>query len=192
MTRAKTFCRQANYDIDTLDWQGDYGRSQGIFSSNLKSGSPSSRGFISLAHDIHDKTVHSFTAYMIDTLRAAGYTTALYGECMNDPPVNWYRNATTGQPYGGSIHNNAANSTAKSFTGSNATTTSVSHSTPSAVQGGERAFGNWTGNTTATGNATTTSTAKNQASSGVGTKLSTGDTVLGISLTWGLLWVFWS
>lgn len=76
---------------------------------------------------------------MIDTLRAAGYTTALYGECMNDPPANWYRNATTGQPYGGSIHSNAVNSTAKSFTGSNATTTtSVGSSTPSAVQGGGR------------------------------------------------------
>lgn len=125
---------------------------------------------------------------MIDTLRAAGYTTALYGECMNDPPANWYRNATTGQPYGGSIHSNAVNSTAKSFTGSNATTTtSVGSSTPSAVQGGEGAFGSRTGNTT------TTSTAKNQASSGGGAKLSeTAGAVLGISLTWGLLWVFWS
>lgn len=131
---------------------------------------------------------------MIDTLRAAGYTTALYGECMNDPPANWYRNATTGQPYGGSIHNNAANSTAKSFTGgSNATTTtSVGLSTPSAVPGGEGAFGSRTGNTTATGNAATTSPAKNEASSGVGTKLSTASTVLGISVTWGLLGVFWS
>ncbi|KAJ5379660.1 uncharacterized protein N7496_002088 [Penicillium cataractarum] len=193
----------ANYDIDTLDWQGDYTRSQSIFSSNLKSASPSARGFISLAHDIHDKTVHIFAAYMIDTLLAAGYTTALYGECMNDPPANWYRNSTTGEPYTGASHNTSTASNAKSVSvSSNSTTTSITHSsttaTPSAVVGGEGAFGSRTGNATVSGtNGTASGTngtaTKSQATSGMGLKSSeTAGTFFGMGLTWAILsWLFW-
>lgn len=193
---------QANYDIDTLDWQGDYTHSQSIFSSNLKSASPSTRGFISLAHDIHDKTVHTFAAYMIDTLHAAGYTTALYGECMNDPPANWYRNSTTGQPYSGTLHNSTASNAKSVSVSNNSTATSITHSsssaTPSAVLGGEGAFGSRTGN--ATGNGTNSAVsgangtaAMSQSTLGMGSKASeTAGTFLGMGLTWAILsWVFW-
>jgi len=88
-----------NYDVDTLDWQENYPNSQQIFLSALQSGKPATSSFIELTHDIHNGTVHGFTQFMINNLRQMGYTTALVGECLNDPRINWYRNPTTGQAW---------------------------------------------------------------------------------------------
>ncbi|KAH7329924.1 hypothetical protein BKA65DRAFT_460379 [Rhexocercosporidium sp. MPI-PUGE-AT-0058] len=59
--------------------------------SNLVASVPSLGSYIPLAHDIHYQTVTNLTAYMIDTLLARGYTPVTVGECLNDPPANWYR-----------------------------------------------------------------------------------------------------
>ncbi len=34
---------------------------------------------------------------MIETARTLGYDLVTVGDCLGDPPVNWYRNPTTGQ-----------------------------------------------------------------------------------------------
>jgi peptidoglycan/xylan/chitin deacetylase (PgdA/CDA1 family) len=129
----------ANYNIDTLDWQENYPNSQHIFQSALQSGNPKTNSFISIAHDIHSRTVHDFVPFMIDHLKAQGYTTALYGECLDDPPSNWYR------------YPSIASSTTASISHLSSNTHSTSQAaTPTVAQGGERAFGSRTGNGTST------------------------------------------
>ena len=94
---------------------------------------------------------------MIENLRAAGYTTALYGECLNDAPENWYRNSHTGQPYSAikAMHVGTAPSTPSSTTASASSSGSsttnnltVPAPTPTAVDGGNSALGSLTGNET--------------------------------------------
>jgi hypothetical protein len=41
-----------------------------------------------------------FAQYLIDQARSLGYRLVTLGECLGDPPANWYRDPRTGQPYG--------------------------------------------------------------------------------------------
>ncbi len=91
---------QLNFDIDTRDWQGDYNYSQTTYTNILSQHSPASSSWISIAHDIHTQTVHGFAQYMIDQARKYNYQLVTVGECLGDPPANWYRDPSTGQPYG--------------------------------------------------------------------------------------------
>lgn len=87
---------EANYNIDTLDWQGDYDAARSRFTAALAGSNPASAGFISLAHDIHERTVTELAQFLIDETRAAGYQLVTMGECLGDPVANWYRDPTTG------------------------------------------------------------------------------------------------
>ena len=79
--------------------------------------SPSSSSWIAISHDIQDKTVHSFVQYMIDQARSLKYQLVTLGECLGDPPSNWYRDPNTGQPYSGtSLRPQAAAVPVPSFT----------------------------------------------------------------------------
>lgn len=55
-----------------------------------------------LAHDIHEITVQSLAAFMIDTAEREGFELVTVGECMNDPRGNWYRDPSTGGRWRGS------------------------------------------------------------------------------------------
>jgi peptidoglycan/xylan/chitin deacetylase (PgdA/CDA1 family) len=99
-----------NYDVDTLDWQENYPHSQQIFLSALQGGKPATNSFIELSHDIHNGTVHGFAQFMITNLKQLGYTTALVGECLNDPSINWYRNPVTGQAWNSSSSSSSTTS----------------------------------------------------------------------------------
>jgi hypothetical protein len=63
--------------------------------------SPASSSWIAISHDIQDKTVHGFVQYMIDQARNLKYQLVTLGECLGDPPSNWYRDPNNGQPYTG-------------------------------------------------------------------------------------------
>ncbi|ORY58035.1 uncharacterized protein BCR38DRAFT_75238 [Pseudomassariella vexata] len=90
-----------NYDVDTVDWKGDYTYSQNAFTSALSKYAPAASSWISLAHDIQPNTVHSLAQYMIDQIRKFGYEPVTVGECLGDPAANWYRNPANGQAWGG-------------------------------------------------------------------------------------------
>jgi len=90
---------QTNYDIDTLDWEGDYSYSRNTFSSVIASKPSSSASWVCLAHDIQDKTVHGLAQFMIDQARKRGYKLTTYGDCVGDPMANWYRDPVTGGPH---------------------------------------------------------------------------------------------
>ncbi|KAK5659669.1 hypothetical protein OQA88_877 [Cercophora sp. LCS_1] len=87
-----------NYDIDTKDFEDGGSKAKTIYSSALASSSSASTGWITLAHDIHAYTVKEFAQYMINLAKEKGYSLVTTGECLNDPPANWYRDPSTGQP----------------------------------------------------------------------------------------------
>lgn len=91
---------QANYNLDTKDWRDGADQAKLNYKAGIDGSDPHSVGLITLAHDIHATTVHELTQFMIDKARTAGYELVTVGECMGDPPSNWYRDAYTGKPIG--------------------------------------------------------------------------------------------
>jgi hypothetical protein len=44
------------------------------------------------AHDTHYQTVYNLSNYMLDYLQILNFSNSVtVGECMGDPPTNWYR-----------------------------------------------------------------------------------------------------
>jgi peptidoglycan/xylan/chitin deacetylase (PgdA/CDA1 family) len=115
-----------NMDIDTLDYMNDAAdliqNSRNIFSNDVSSDS-AHNSYIPLTHDIHYQTVINLTAFMIDTLFARGYKPVTVGECLDDPPANWYRDAS------GTISGNTTSSSSSSSSISIDPSTSTSTST---------------------------------------------------------------
>lgn len=91
---------QANYNLDTKDWRDGVDQARLNYEAGVDGSDPHAAGIITLAHDIHATTVHDLTQFMIDKARMAGYELVTVGECMGDPPSNWYRDAKTGKPVG--------------------------------------------------------------------------------------------
>ncbi|KAI5794851.1 hypothetical protein FPQ18DRAFT_377441 [Pyronema domesticum] len=84
-----------NSNIDTKDFDHNtpatIQTSKDIFADSISAGIPANDGWIALAHDVHHTTVHSLTQHMINVFKQKGYTAATVGDCLNDPPSNWYR-----------------------------------------------------------------------------------------------------
>lgn len=71
---------------------------------NVTAGYPAD--FIIINHDIHNQTAHVLTAWTLDRMLALGYGTSItVGECMGDPPENWYRTAS-GAPSDAAVNQN--------------------------------------------------------------------------------------
>ncbi|KAK0609474.1 carbohydrate esterase family 4 protein, partial [Immersiella caudata] len=79
-----------NYDIDTRDWENGGASSKSIYQNILSQSSPSASQWLSLAHDVEEITVHQLAQFMIDTAKSLGYQLVTVGECLGDPPANWY------------------------------------------------------------------------------------------------------
>jgi hypothetical protein len=55
---------------------------------------PSHGDYIVLNHDTHYQTTHNLTSFMLDYLRSMNFSKSVtVGQCMGDPPENWYRKA---------------------------------------------------------------------------------------------------
>jgi hypothetical protein len=60
---------------------------------NVTAGYPAR--FILIDHDIHEQTAYNLTAWTLDRMLALGFGTSVtVGECLGDPPENWYRVAS--------------------------------------------------------------------------------------------------
>ena len=88
------------YDIDTFDYDNDASNliqnSKNNFANYID---PKPANALSLEHDTHYQTVYNLTAFLLETLASNGYGTSVtVGDCLGDPPANWYRAAsgTTG------------------------------------------------------------------------------------------------
>ncbi|KAM5353907.1 hypothetical protein ACJ41O_000557 [Fusarium nematophilum] len=88
-----------NWNVDTRDYQhdspGEIQASKDIFSEGLAAGAPS---YIELSHDVRRQTAYNLTLFMIRTLRERGYRAVTVGECLGDPPGNWYVDARGDKP----------------------------------------------------------------------------------------------
>lgn len=91
---------QANYNLDTKDWRDGIEQARQNYEAGVDGSDLNSAGIITLAHDIHETTVHDLTQFMIDKAKLSGYELVTVGECLGDPPGNWYRDANTGEPVG--------------------------------------------------------------------------------------------
>lgn len=93
-------------NLDTKDYENDdislIQNSKDKFYS-LQSPDESSHDYIVLAHDVHYQTVVTLTKYMIETSRARGYKLVTVGECLGDPPENWYRRASSKRSAGANL-----------------------------------------------------------------------------------------
>ena len=83
-----------DYEHDSLS---EIQISKNIFSGGVST-TAKSNSYIELGHDIHQQTAYNLTQFMIDTLKQRGYKAVTVGECLGDPPENWYVDAsgTTG------------------------------------------------------------------------------------------------
>ncbi|KAK4983728.1 hypothetical protein LTR50_007047 [Elasticomyces elasticus] len=85
------------FDIDTHDYDNDspmlIQKAKNNFANGIAGRSPSTSGYLVIGHDIHNQTAHNLTAYMLETLLAAGYKPVTVGECLGDPSENWYRSS---------------------------------------------------------------------------------------------------
>ncbi|ORY47468.1 family 4 carbohydrate esterase, partial [Rhizoclosmatium globosum] len=53
-------------------------------------------GYITLNHDVYERTVKNTTVFEVELLRSLGYNPVPASICLGDPnPQNWYRNYTT-------------------------------------------------------------------------------------------------
>ncbi|KAI5790232.1 hypothetical protein EDC01DRAFT_616605 [Geopyxis carbonaria] len=87
------------FDLDTQDYlhttpdtnQISKDVVHGYLSDTAKSAS--NTDYLSIAHDIHDQTVHNLTAYMFEEMVKYGWKGVTAGACLNDPEENWYRSS---------------------------------------------------------------------------------------------------
>jgi peptidoglycan/xylan/chitin deacetylase (PgdA/CDA1 family) len=102
-------------DIDTKDYLNDspnlIQNSKDYFSGNV-SGNAANSSYLSLSHDTHFQTAINLTEFMLQTLQARGFRAVSVGECLGDPKINWYRNATNGAALSSSV--SSSSSTASS------------------------------------------------------------------------------
>ncbi|ROV93197.1 hypothetical protein VMCG_08760 [Cytospora schulzeri] len=86
-----------NAGVDTRDWAGDYDAARENFDEAVRG--DGGKGKIVLAHDIQEKTAHELAEYMIEQADEHGYRLVTVGECLGDPPRNWYRSPSTGKSW---------------------------------------------------------------------------------------------
>jgi hypothetical protein len=96
------------FDLDTEDYLHNSPSQIQIckndFVGNISTTTAASGGnWLVISHDIQYQTAYNLTEYMIQTLLSQSYHPVTVGECLGDPPANWYRS------FGGGSLFNAAN-----------------------------------------------------------------------------------
>lgn len=83
------------FDLDTAGYLNDNARqiqnSKDIWDRAMRTSDPSRNSFLQIEHDIHTQIVHNLTDYILTSLFSNGYRAVTVGECLGDPPANWYR-----------------------------------------------------------------------------------------------------
>lgn len=123
-----------NFKINTDDYEqapkNTFQNSLDWFKSNVTApgANPTNSSFISISHDIIEKTASELTEFMLKTVTELGYKVVTVGECLGDPKENWYRKADGAGAIGTSTRKNlteiAANASASGTSGPAATGTS--------------------------------------------------------------------
>jgi hypothetical protein len=91
------------FDLDTEDYLHDDAvqiqLSKDYILGNLSTrADPRGVGWLVIGHDIHEQTAFNLTEFAIQQFQAKGFRMVTVGECLGDPSLNWYRDATGDPP----------------------------------------------------------------------------------------------
>ncbi|KAK8022208.1 peptidoglycan-N-acetylglucosamine deacetylase [Apiospora rasikravindrae] len=83
------------FDLDTEGYLHDDPQqiqtSKDIWDDAVEGSDPCQDSYLQIEHDIHYQTVYNLTDYILDSLFRSGYRSVTVGQCLGDPPENWYR-----------------------------------------------------------------------------------------------------
>ncbi|WYZ40736.1 hypothetical protein EsH8_IV_001077 [Colletotrichum jinshuiense] len=94
--------------------------------------SPCNGSYLHIEHDIHQQVATTFTNHMLDSIVANGWRAVTVGECLGDPPENWYRGNVPSYNFKiTAVSSRACSSTSTSTTTTTSRTTTTRTSTTS-------------------------------------------------------------
>ncbi|KAI5793334.1 hypothetical protein EDC01DRAFT_655925 [Geopyxis carbonaria] len=81
------------YDLDTQDFKNNRPETNQVSKDIVRDYLVRTTvdDYVSIAHDIHEQTVRNLTVYMLDEMVRYGWKGVSFGECVDDPEANWYR-----------------------------------------------------------------------------------------------------
>ncbi|KAH9906273.1 carbohydrate esterase family 4 protein [Xylariomycetidae sp. FL2044] len=83
------------FDLDTEGYLHDSAKeiqtSKDIWDDAVDGSNPCRDSYLEIEHDIHYQTVYNLTDYLLESLFNHGYRSVTVGQCLGDPPENWYR-----------------------------------------------------------------------------------------------------
>ncbi|KAH8194847.1 hypothetical protein TruAng_010980 [Truncatella angustata] len=90
------------FDLDTEGYLNDdptlIQASKDIWDENVDNSDACDANFLQIEHDIHWQTVYNLTDYFLESLFSYGFRSVTVGECLGDPPANWYRAGSSSVP----------------------------------------------------------------------------------------------
>lgn len=66
-------------------------KSKDIWDKAVDGSDPCNTTYLAIEHDLQEQVVYNLTEYMLKSLLEHGYRPVTVGECLGDPPENWYR-----------------------------------------------------------------------------------------------------
>ncbi|OHW92115.1 chitin recognition protein [Colletotrichum incanum] len=67
-----------------------------LWDAAMTARTPCNGSYLHIEHDIHQQVATTFTNHMLDSIVANGWKAVTVGECLGDPPENWYRGNVPG------------------------------------------------------------------------------------------------
>ncbi|KAK9790389.1 putative Chitin deacetylase [Seiridium cardinale] len=90
------------FDLDTEGYLNDdpneIQNSKDIWDETIDGSDSCDNNYLHIEHDIHWQTVYNLTDYFLTSLFDNGYRSVTVGECLGDPPENWYRAGSSPVP----------------------------------------------------------------------------------------------
>lgn len=90
------------FDLDTEGYLNDattlIQNSKNIWDKAIATAKPATDNFLEIEHDIHYQTVYNLTDYILSSMYSHGFKSVTVGECLGDPPANWYRSGNASAP----------------------------------------------------------------------------------------------
>ncbi|RYP03239.1 hypothetical protein DL764_005286 [Monosporascus ibericus] len=85
----------AYFNLDTEGYLHDdpaeIQESKDIWDEHVEGSNPCNTSYLAIEHDLQQQVVYNLTNYMLKSLIDNGYRPVTVGECLGDPPENWYR-----------------------------------------------------------------------------------------------------
>ncbi|KAL8820408.1 MAG: hypothetical protein Q9223_001362 [Gallowayella weberi] len=88
--------------------------------------------YLSIQHDLVQQSVTNLTSYYFDLIKAKGWKGVTAGECLGDPPANWYRTPGGATTQVSSANNVGASGTSSTTSKTFSTTPRLNVATPAA------------------------------------------------------------